>query len=377
MAFHKVRYIVNPASVCPAELLSPLNEPDTECEVDTDLIAMCAMGEILQTGPTAAPMSLLFDELLVSGQQNLIWKGAGPGRGIEMRRAFSGLFGRFFARAYLQRYHGFTWFAPIDGTPTYMSKRVRVSRMLGKTTELPDWICAGAGKIAVAEAKGSHQAANPTAGRMPGPIKTAAGQIQGVVVEKLQNIAGNDRWMPRSVKGWAVMSRWGAEDPMRDAFQYVLDPETLGEPLLDGDLRETIQDVARMHVGQTLDGMGYSDLAAEFADARFVAAARPRETVAIEVNGESTSTYLGAVVGPSGVMPVSLAEARTVASSLPHAMAQQVKFVGLDIGVIRRLRDRAEIEPQRFRRVADEIQIGPDSLLFAPLDRVVPRATTI
>jgi hypothetical protein len=174
-------------------LQSSLKKPETECEVDTDLVAMCAMGEILQTGPTAGPMSLLFDELLVPGHRKLIWKGAGPGRGIEMRRAFSGLFGRFFARAYLQRYHGFTWFAPIDGEPTYISKRVRVARMPGKTAELPDWICAMPGKIAVAEAKGSHQAAGRTAGGVPGPIKTAAGQIQGVALEKLQNVAGSDR----------------------------------------------------------------------------------------------------------------------------------------------------------------------------------------
>jgi hypothetical protein len=68
---------------------------------------------------------------------------------------------------------------------------------------------------------------------------------------------------------------------------------------------------------------------------------------------------------------------RRVAASLPQAMAQQVKFVGLDIDVIRRLRDNAEIEPRGFRQVAGDIQIGPDSLLFAPLERVVPRDTTI
>jgi hypothetical protein len=98
--------------------------------------------------------------------------------------------GEFDFLGYLQRYHGYAWFAPIDGEPTYISKRVRVARLAGKTTELPDWICAGPGKIAAAEAKGSHQAANATAGGVPGPIKTAAGQIQGVVVEKLQKVAG-------------------------------------------------------------------------------------------------------------------------------------------------------------------------------------------
>src|SRR5258706_9396123 len=122
MAIHHVRYMIEPPSACPAELVSALGKPKFWCEVDIDFVARCAMGEILQTGPRSGPMSALFDELLAIGSFELVWKGRGPGRGIEMRRAFSGLFGRFFARAYLQRYHGFTWFAPIDGTPTYLSK---------------------------------------------------------------------------------------------------------------------------------------------------------------------------------------------------------------------------------------------------------------
>jgi hypothetical protein len=252
VAIHTVRYIVDPPGACPQQLRYASGRPGDTCEVDTDEVALCAMGEILQTGPNAGPMSMLFDELLVPGQVHLVWKAAGPGRGTEMRRAFSGLFGRFFARAYLQHYHGFTWFAPIDGSPTNFSNRVRVVRKRGKRAELPDWLCAGPGRLASAEAKGSHQKGNVTKGGRPGPIKTADGQIGGVVVEKSQRINGIRRWIPRSVKGWAVMSRWGVESPPRGAFQFVLDPETTCEPLSEGDRDEIVQDVARVHVGQIL-----------------------------------------------------------------------------------------------------------------------------
>jgi|SRR5262245_40006859 len=115
MGVHQIRYLVDPPTACPAPLMGPTGQPAATCEVDTAVVARCAMAEVLQTGPNAGPMSLLFDEHLVSGHNELVWKGSGPGRGTEMRRAFSGLFGRFFARAYLQYYHGFTWFAPIDG----------------------------------------------------------------------------------------------------------------------------------------------------------------------------------------------------------------------------------------------------------------------
>jgi hypothetical protein len=293
MAIHNVRYIIDPPSACPAELVSRFGSPRSTCEVDTDLVARCAMGEILQTGPNAGPMSALFEELLKPGSGNLVWKGRGPGRGIEMRRAFSGLFGRFFARAYLQRYHGFTWFAPIDDAPTYLSKRVRVSRKPGTSSELPDWVCARPGEVAIAEAKGSHQKGNATQGGRPGPVKTAEGQISGVVVEKSQLVAGAERWIPRSVKGWAVMSRWSVEDPTRDAFQYVLDPNTDGEPLSGDDRAEIEQDVARVHVGQTLDGMGYHDLAGEFAASRVAEPVLPRQTATIDIDGEHQNIYLG------------------------------------------------------------------------------------
>src|ERR1700686_2045313 len=102
MAIHNVRYLVQPASACPVELKNGLGFPKGTCEVDTGFVARWAVGEIRKNGKNSAPAAALFDELLVPSGTKLIWKAVGPGRGIEMRRAFTGLFGRFFARAYLQ-----------------------------------------------------------------------------------------------------------------------------------------------------------------------------------------------------------------------------------------------------------------------------------
>jgi hypothetical protein len=65
MAIHNIRYMIEPPSACPAELLNALGKPKSCCEVD--FVARCAMGEILQTGPNSGPMSALFDELLATG----------------------------------------------------------------------------------------------------------------------------------------------------------------------------------------------------------------------------------------------------------------------------------------------------------------------
>jgi hypothetical protein len=182
-------------------------------------------------------------------------------------------------------------------------------------SELPDWVCARPGEVAVAEAKGSHQKSNATKGGRPGPIKTADGQISGVVFEKAQQAGRIKKWIPRSVKGWAVMSRWGVEDPKRDAFQYVLDPQTDGEPLSTDEREEIVQDVARVHVAQTLEGMGYTDLAAEFGSTDIAAPARPRQTASIEIEDEHPRIYLGAAIGPFGLLPMSLDEAKLTAGA--------------------------------------------------------------
>ena len=377
MAIHKVRYMIEPTSACPTELLGRFGVPGSTCDVDTDMVARCAMGEILQTGPTAGPMMALFDQLLATGDTKLVWKGRGPGRGIEMRRAFSGLFGRFFARAYLQRYHGFTWFVPIDGSPTALSPKVRIVQKPGSSSELPDWVCARPGQIAVAEAKGSHQKGNATKGSQPGPIRTAAGQIAGVLLEKKESVGGIEKWTRRRVKGWAVLSRWGVEDPMREAFQYVLDPNTDGESLSEIDRAEIEQDVARVHIGLTLDGMGYHDLAVGLVASRAAEPTLSRQTATIDIDGEHPRTYLGTAVGPFGLLPMTVDEARQAAQTLPETLARQIRFVGMDIDVIRKLRDRSALEPRESLSAAGGVSVGPDGLLFAPIGRMVPKPIEI
>jgi hypothetical protein len=373
MSVHKIRYVVRPPSACPKELLSGIS-PGGQCEVDSDFVAACAIGELLQTGGgSSRPLALLFEELLVPGGDGLIWKGKGPGRGKEMRRAFSGLFGRFFARAYLARYHGFDWFTPIDGDPTNVSKRLRVTRLAGKGTELPDWICgSGSGRVGVAEAKGTSQASNGTGTGLPGPIKTADGQLKGVVVERLRNVAGKDSWTAVRAKGWAVMSRWGVEIPPRDAFLYVLDPDTHGEPPSAHERDDMVQDIARAHVGYLLAGMGFSEIASQLLAEHVAGGNRPLEGAFLGSDGEDSATYLGVPVGPLGVLPFPLGQAQTLAQAMPNS----IRFVGVDADVIRRALAGQRLDA-RARRSDGPVQIGGDGLLYAPIDRVAPRSLAI
>jgi hypothetical protein len=67
------------------------------------------------------------------------------------------------------------------------------------------------------------------------------------------------------------MSRWGVEQPARDAFQFVLDPATEGESLSDQDRHHIENDLARAQIRQMLKGLGYHDLASEGALSRSAA----------------------------------------------------------------------------------------------------------
>lgn len=191
MSIRTQRYRIEPASACPLALLKG-GKPPAEIQLDLQKVAIAGWAEIFQTASGSSPLFPLFEEMLVPGDPALVWRAQGPGRGAEMRRAFSGLLGRIFARAYLEAHHGFVWFAAIDGDEFKLAPKVRVKKKAGSSAEMPDWICAAPGLLAVAEAKGSHQKGELRGASKPGPIKTAEGQISGVLVQKPE--ASGGRW---------------------------------------------------------------------------------------------------------------------------------------------------------------------------------------
>jgi hypothetical protein len=70
-------------------------------------------------------------------------------------------------------------------------------------------------------------------------------------------------------------------------------------------------------------------------------------------------------------------EARQTAETLPEILARQIRFVGMDLDVVRQLRDNSAIGPRVTRQMSDGTSIGPDGLLFAPIERIVFKPVTI
>jgi hypothetical protein len=95
---------------------------------------------------------------------------------------------------------------------------------------------------------------------------------------------------------------------------------------------------------------------------------RPR----LRSKGEPPIEYLGAVVGPFGLLPMTLDEARVAAAAMPAELASQIRFVGMEIDAIRILRDQSILKPRPVRGMADGTSVGPDGLVFAPIGRARP-----
>jgi hypothetical protein len=171
----------------------------------------------------------------------------------EVKVAASGLFGRFVARAYLERHFGLTLFGHI-GTKVITldgQKVIEVRRKPGKRGDLPDWIACSNDlrKLTVAEAKGSHE--------KPGPEKTLkrAWEQAGRV-----HIVADGRRM--TVKRIAIVTRWASKiGGSTTPIISVRDPQEMGDPVTADKEDPACVGIARLHVASLLAPLGYTDLA--------------------------------------------------------------------------------------------------------------------
>ena len=167
------------------------------------------------------------------------------------------------------------------------------------------------------------------------------------------------------------MSRWGVEIPTRDPYLFVLDPETHGEPLSIDEERALVQQIAREHVRQTLQGLGYGDLIPDPNKPGSVGPARERQIVTLHFPEEQSRRFIGAVASPFGLLPMTVDEARSVMIS-PLSAPLKLLFVGLDLDIVTKAIQGQIMTERIVRRADDGTQIGADGLLMAPLDRVFP-----
>ena len=226
---------------------SPVVGPDVQLSVQE--IEDAALREILQTPGAGFASWTILDRLLAPGSPFMFVEPLGQSR--EVKIALSGLYGRFVARAYLERYFGLSVFSHVVEGAVVLNGQlpIQIERKFGG--DLPDWIACSASlsDLTVAEAKGCHD--------KPGPayaLARAWEQANRIDVF----VAGH----PTPAKRIAVATRWGvAMGGPRKTIMAVYDPVDEGDPAGDAEQAAVFVGLFRYHIANLISSLGHVDLA--------------------------------------------------------------------------------------------------------------------
>ena len=226
--------------------------PGATIALDVSEIEHAGIREVLQTpGATYGAWSILDALLAPTGAGTPFIFKQPLGQAREVKVALSGLFGRFVARAYLERYFDLSIFAHLGNHLIDLDRRkqVRIKRLA--RGDLPDWIACKSDltSLTIAEAKGCHDPGGPA--KALARAWTQAGRID--VTVKGRKV---------TVKRIAIASRWGVvKSTPADAHLSVRDPIDEGVPIEPRDKDAPFIGLLRLHVASMIEPLGHTELA--------------------------------------------------------------------------------------------------------------------
>lgn len=165
--------------------------------------------------------------------------------------AVDSLFGRFVARAYLERYFNLSIFAHLGSLTIDLDRRLRIKVTRLSRGDLPDWIACAAdlSSLTVAEAKGCHDAGGPA--KALDRAWRQAGRI---------DVTAHGRKV--TVKRIALATRWGmATAGPAQAHLSVRDPIDEGEPIEPQEKEALFIGLLRLHIANLIKPLGHEELA--------------------------------------------------------------------------------------------------------------------
>ncbi len=228
--------------------------PITGATVALDVVDIEDAGirEVLQTPGAAYGAWSVLDALLSptgAGTPFIFREPLGQAR--EVKVALSGLFGRFVARAYLERYFNLSIFAHLGSQTIDLDRRqkVKIKRLSGG--DLPDWIACASDltSLTIAEAKGCHDLSGPA--KALARAWAQAGRI---------DVTANGRKV--TVKRIAIATRWGtASTGPVETHLSVKDPLDEGEPIEPQEKDALFIGMLRLHIANLIRPLGHVKLA--------------------------------------------------------------------------------------------------------------------
>ena len=345
----------------------PASSPVTGATVDLDVseIEDAGIREVLQTPGAAYGAWSILDALLTptgAGTPFIFREPLGQAR--EVKVALSGLFGRFVARAYLERYFNLSIFAHLGSRIIDLDRRrqVKVTRLF--RGDLPDWIACASdlSSLTVAEAKGCHDSGGPAKA-----LNRAWAQVGRIDIT-----AGGSKV---TVKRIAIATRWGMAAPSpTEAHLSVRDPVDEGEPIKPEEKDALFIGLLRFHIANLIKSLGHAELASALRGLTQQPSARRLQgdlqrarslLDAVPVREVEKATAMGGLIG--GIVTRAGPVADTdVAPADQEALARlnlRPVFVGIERDLIRAAID-AELQTVRTRLTQT---VGPDE--FARPDR--------
>nr|WP_309504532.1 hypothetical protein [uncultured Roseovarius sp.] len=345
----------------------PASSPVSGATVDLDIseIEDAGIREVLQTPGAAFGAWSILDALLTptgAGTPFIFQEPLGQAR--EVKVALSGLFGRFVARAYLERYFNLSIFAHLGNRAVDLDRRrqVKVTRL--SRGDLPDWIACASdlSSLTVAEAKGCHDTGGPA--KALSRAWAQAGRIDITA-----------RGSKVTVKRIAIATRWGVAAPsLTDAHLSVRDPVDEGEPIKPEEKDALFIGLLRLHIANLIKSLGHAELASALRGLTQQSSPRSLQRAvqrartlldAVPVREMEKATAMGGLVGGIVTRAGSLIDA-DVAPADQEAMARlnlRPVFVGIERDLIRAAID-AELQTVRARLTQI---VSPDE--FARPDR--------
>ena len=270
--------------------------------------ALAAADETVQGGPLAPAWLQLFEAHLSGSETAMLrWRGH-LGESAEMRRVYSGLYGRYFARAVLTAELGITLFVPLQTNVTPIPGGVTVTRV--GSGDIPDWIAwdPGAGCHVLCEAKGRL---SESEGRFlhgkPGCINSGKAQF-----DKVEVTDSSGRRI--ATRNWIAANLWSTDRVKRGPVSLLWDPPGEGERLTGEEAEHHAQAMRRQRDAAVSARLGNPERRVRIAIAPTEDDMRPWSVQGVEDSRGGVierpsrepheGDYLAAVITPLGVRPI-------------------------------------------------------------------------
>ena len=328
--------------------------------------ALSAAEETLGGGPLASAWLRLFRTHLSLSELDLLrWRGD-LGRSAEMRRVYSRLYGRYFARALLASRLGITDFVSLNRNSTQIPDGVSVERI--DTGDIPDWIAwdPQENTYVLGEAKGCLTgSAQQFLGRTPSCVDAGKVQFTRVIVRDLvhRQIATHN---------WVAANLWSTDARKREPISLLWDPPGDGVALTDEEVPRHANAIRKHRIATITRQLGDPAIAVRIAikpsddnvpsglvdadrDSRYGRTEQPSRE-------PHEDDYLAAIITPLGIQPIrDAADLRTA-----HAIKKRADSTGepaMIYGLARRTPQTAESHDMPW--LSDNGIVAPDgSSLF-------------